>query len=263
MLEIRDAVCGYRRGGKEKIVLDGISMKIEKGCVMCILGSNGIGKTTLFRSILGSLPLIAGSVLLDGQDLSAMKRIETARRIAYVPQSHTPPFPFTVRQIAVMGRTAHLGMFASPSADDIARADEALALMGISALADQPYTEISGGERQLVLIARAVAQEADYMIMDEPTSSLDFGNQVRVLEIIRRLAEDGRGIVVTTHFPDHVFMAASEVTVIRSRTEFCTGATDDVLTVEMMKEIYGIDTGILETVSPSGKKVRTVAVYTA
>ena len=261
MLEIKNAVCGYRQHNTQKVIINGLSMDIKQGEIMSILGSNGVGKTTLFRSILGSLPLISGSVLLDGREISSMKRSETAKRIAYVPQSHNPPFPFTALQIAVMGRTAHMGMFATPSEEDTEKAYDALKAMGAEYLADMPYTEISGGERQLVLIARAIAQEADYMIMDEPASNLDYGNQVRALERIKQLAAAGRGIMFTTHNPDHVFMAASKVTVISSRDEFMSGPTDEMLTVPVMNRIYGIQTQILEAEWPGGRKIKTTAAY--
>ena len=263
MLEIKNAVCGYKQREKTNVVINGLSMDIKPGEIMSILGSNGVGKTTLFRSILGSLPLISGSVLLDGREMSSMKRSETARRIAYVPQSHNPPFPFTALQIAVMGRTAHMGMFSSPSPKDTEKAYEALCTMGAEYLAEKPYTEISGGERQLVLIARAVAQEADYLIMDEPASNLDYGNQIRALERIKQLAAEGRGIMFTTHNPDHVFMSASKVTVIGGRDEFMSGAVDDILTAPVMNKIYGINTQILESEWPDGRKIKTTAAYMA
>lgn len=261
MLEIKNAVCGYRQREKTHIVINGLSMDIKPGEIMSILGSNGVGKTTLFRSILGSLPLISGSVLLDGREINSMKRSETAKRIAYVPQSHNPPFPFTALQIAVMGRTAHMGMFSSPSEHDLKKAYEALEMMGAEYLAQKPYTEISGGERQLVLIARAVAQEADFLIMDEPAANLDYGNQVRALERIKQLASEGRGVMFTTHNPDHVFMAASKVTVISSRDEFMSGPTDEILTVPVMNKMYGINTQILESEWPDGSKIKTTAAY--
>lgn len=261
MLEIKNAVCGYRRRDRAEIMINGLSMEIHPGEVMSILGPNGVGKTTLFRSVLGSLPLISGRVLLDGRDMKEMKRTEVARRIAYVPQSHNPPFPFTALQIAVMGRTSHMGMFASPSAADYEKAWEALTLMGAEYLAEKPYTEISGGERQLVMMARAIAQEADYLIMDEPAANLDYGNQVRALERIRQLAQSGHGIMFTTHNPDHVFLAASRVTVICGKEDFLTGPAGEVLTVPLMNRIYGIQTQIMESQWPDGSRIRTTAAY--
>ena len=261
MLEIQNAVCGYRRGKKTKTVIEDISMSVERGEIMCVLGRNGIGKTTLFRSVLGGIPLLGGTVKIDGIDISEMTIRERAKRIGYVPQSHTPPFPFTAAQVAVMGRTAHMQTFASASPKDYETAEEALCLMGIGHLKDEPYTEISGGERQLVLIARAIAQESDYLIMDEPTSNLDFGNRIRVLRRVKQLAESGKGIIMTTHDPDHAFAVSSKVTVIRGDGSFLSGLTDEILTCELMDEIYDIRTGIADTVSPDGKTVKTAVGY--
>ncbi len=261
MLEIRSAVCGYRRGKHTKIVINGISMSVERGEIMCVLGKNGIGKTTLFRSILGGIPLLGGAVKIDGTNISEMTIRERAKRVGYVPQSHTPPFPFTAAQVAVMGRTAHMQTFASASPKDYEIAERALSLMGIEALKDEPYTEISGGERQLVLIARAIAQESDYLIMDEPTSNLDFGNRIRVLRRVKQLAESGKGIIMTTHDPDHAFAVSSKVTVMKENGQHLSGSTEKVLTCELMDEIYGIRTGIADTVSPDGKVVRTAVGY--
>lgn len=261
MLEIRQAVCGYRRGKKTKIILNGLDMSVHPGEIMCVLGRNGAGKTTLFRSILGSLPLISGRIEIDHIDLATMSRAQIARRIAYVPQSHVPPFPFTVRQVVEMGRVSHMKIYQTPSEKDREAAEKAIVLMDIRPLAEQPYTEISGGERQLVLIARAIAQEADYLIMDEPSASLDFGNQVRVMELIRDLAEDGRGIIMTTHYPDQVFMADSCCTVIKDRDHVISGKAEEILTEGLLKEIYGIEASVLTSVSEGGRVSRTVAAY--
>lgn len=258
MLEVKDAVCGYRRGNREKIVLNGLSMTVGRGEVLCILGKNGVGKTTLFRSILGGIPLLGGQVLIDGKDIAAMSARERAGKIGYVPQSHTPPFAFSVRQIVVMGRTSHMGVFASPSAEDYRMADEALDLMGMLPAREVPYTEISGGERQLVLIARAIAQGSEYLIMDEPTSNLDFGNRVRVLDKVRDLADSGKGIMMTTHDPEHAFSTADRVTVIRNREEHLTGTTEEILTIPRMNDIYGIRSAIAEAELEDGRRVRTV-----
>lgn len=261
MLSIKKAVCGYRRGNTLSVVISGLDMEVDHGQIMCVLGRNGAGKTTLFRSILGSLPLLGGEIAIDGSSLISMNRSQIARRIAYVPQSHVPPFPFTVRQIVEMGRASHMKIYSTPSEKDRMASEKALRRMGIMDLADRPYTEISGGERQLVLIARAIAQEADYLIMDEPSSSLDFGNQVRVMELIRGLAETGHGIIMTTHYPDQVFMADSYCTVIRDSEHFLGGRAEEVLTAGLMKELYGIEAEVLTSISSSGRTARSVAAY--
>lgn len=261
MLDIQNAVCGYKHGKNIHMVLDGISFRVDRGEILCILGANGIGKTTLFKSILGGIPLLGGCVTIDEKDISEMTKAETARKIGYVPQSHAPPFPFTVRQVVEMGRTAHMQLFASPSPSDIKIAEEALDTMEILHLKDRVYTEISGGERQMVLISRAIAQQADYLIMDEPTSNLDFGNQIKVLRQIKKLSDRGIGVIVTSHYPNHAFLVASKVAVIKGKSTFDIGNTDEILTTEMMDSIYGIETSIVSTVSPRGETVKSAIAY--
>jgi iron complex transport system ATP-binding protein len=261
VLRIINADCGYTGRKYSRKVLKGISMDIDHGMVMCVLGKNGAGKTTLFRTVLGVNPVMGGKIELDERNIADISRPELARRIAYVPQSHTPPFPFTVRQIVEMGRSAHMRIYSTPSKIDREKAEEAMEMMGIEKLADRPYTEISGGERQLALISRALAQESDYLIMDEPSANLDYGNQVRVMELVISLADAGKGIMLTTHYPDQVFMAGSQCTVIQSEDEFITGATENILTEETLKKIYGIDTKILKAELPDGRTVMTVAAF--
>ncbi len=261
MLQLKSAVCGYRQGKKEKIVLEGVSFSVKPGTVTCVLGRNGIGKTTLFRSVMGGIPLLGGMAEADGKSIQNMSVRERAALIGYVPQSHTPPFSYTVRQIAVMGRTSHIDLFAAPSAADYDAADRALRQVGISHLADRSYTEISGGERQLALIARALTQNPAYLIMDEPSASLDFGNRIRLLEQVRALAEDGRGVLLSTHEPEQAFRAADDVLLLFDRKRFVYGPVEEILTEEAMNEIYGIQTRILS--APAGKEgvIRTVAGY--
>ena len=159
-------------------------------------------------------PAQAGEVRLDGAPLASLARRAIARRVAYVPQAHAAHFPFSVIDMVVMGRTVHLGPFASPSETDRRKAAAALATLGIANLAEAEYTRISGGQRQLALIARSLAQKAPAIVMDEPTASLDFGNQVLVLAEIRRLAASGLAIVLSTHDPDHAFSVASRVALL-------------------------------------------------
>ena len=236
-LEIKNLSCGY---GK-KIIIDGFNATLSSGDILCLLGPNGVGKTTLFKTILGFLPAKGGEILVDGRSLRGFSRKEFARTISYVPQAHTPPFPFKVIDVIVMGRTAHLSSFASPGKKDMEAAELALEQLGVSYLRNRVYTEISGGERQMVLIARALVQGTNFLMMDEPTSNLDFGNQVRVLENVKQLArERNLGIIMTTHYPDHAFYCGSRVALIKRNNEYLEG-----ITAEHMDSAYGIHTQIL------------------
>ncbi|MCG8401182.1 MAG: ABC transporter ATP-binding protein [Firmicutes bacterium] len=250
MLELKSVVCGY---GK-RVVVQGVSLRVEPGEIIGILGPNGVGKTTLFKSILGHIALLGGQVLLYGKNIHKMTRPEVAQKIGYVPQAHTPPFSYTVRDVVLMGRTAHISLFSAPGAKDYAIAQESLEVVGVSHLADKIYTKISGGERQMVLIARALAQKAELLIMDEPTANLDFGNQFRALQQVQKLAESGLAVVMTTHFPDHVYMCADKVVVIKNCAEVLMGKVKDILTSDLLSELYGLPVIITE-INMAGKKL--------
>lgn len=242
ILEAQDLSCGYG----SKVVVSGFSAKIETGTVFCLLGPNGVGKTTLFKTILGLLPRLGGTVTLDGRDVKHLSSVELAHDIAYVPQHHTPPFAFSVRDVVMMGAVAQRGMFGSPTHSDRTLADEILASLGVEHLADRSYTELSGGERQMVLIARALAQKPQFLMMDEPTSSLDFGNQVQVLKCVRRLANEGLGVIMTTHFPEHLAECNANGTLVMRGSRFVTGDAHTVLTPEHLRDAYGIDVAVMD-----------------
>jgi len=220
---------------------NGVTLEVGAGEVLCLLGPNGSGKTTLFKTLLGLLSVQGGAVLLDGRDLRSLQRDAIARLLSYVPQAHGAFFPYTVREVVLMGRTVHLGLFAAPSARDHAAALDAIRRMGIAQLADATYTRISGGERQLVLIARALAQDARMVIMDEPTANLDFGNQVHVLERIRMLADEGIAVLLSTHDPDHAFLCADRVAMLRDGALLACGVPKEVMTAAQLQQLYGVE----------------------
>lgn len=257
ILEVKDAICGY---GSKKVV-ENISLSVQTGEVLCLLGPNGVGKTTLFKSILGFLKLMDGTILLNGEDIRNWSKKRLATAIGYVPQAHVPPFPFKVLEVVIMGRNAHMGIFASPSEMDKEIAEEALETLGISFLKDEIYTEISGGERQLVLIARALAQQPEILIMDEPTSNLDFGNQVRVLEKIYRLSKKGLGVIMTSHFPSHVFLCSTKVALMQKNQPFSIGSVDEIVTEENLKSAYGINVKITSTADSRGNIIKTCVPF--
>jgi len=237
MLEARDLGYGY----PGRAVGRGLDLALGAGEVLCVLGPNGGGKTTLFRTLLGLLEAQAGEVRLQGESLGALPRAEVARRMGYVPQGHAAQFAFTVRDAVLMGRTAHVGLFAAPSAVDRAAAERAIEALGIGALAGRVVTELSGGERQLAMIARALAQGARALVLDEPTASLDFGNQVRVLREIRRLAAEGYAVVFSSHDPSQAFLAASRVLLLAPGGALRQGTPEDVITADNLRQVYGVD----------------------
>ncbi len=254
-LAVRDLAFGY--AGKR--VGSDVTLELQQGEVLCLLGANGSGKSTLLKTLLGLLPPQAGSVQIDGTDMRNLSRGLVARWVSYVPQAHGAFFPFSVRDIVLMGRVAHMGLFAAPSSQDRAAAEMAIGRMGLTPLIDKTYTQISGGERQLALIARALAQEAAVVVMDEPTANLDFGNQVRVLERIRALADSGTGVLLSTHDPGHAFLCADRVAMLNEGRLVACGAPADEMTGERLRQLYGIKVTVT-SVSLAGGRSRTVCL---
>jgi iron complex transport system ATP-binding protein len=248
-LEARDLAFGY----PERPVGRDVSLAVRRGEVVCLLGPNGCGKTTLFKTLLGLIPAQGGHVSLDGEPLAGLARADIALRIAYVPQAQVAPFPFAVIDLVLMGRVAHRGLFASPSEEDRRLARAALDELGIAHLAERDVTRLSGGQRQLVLIARAIAQAAPLIVMDEPTASLDFGNQVRVLQEIRKLTAGGTGIVLATHDPDHALAIADRVVLMTDGTILAAGSPAETLSAARLAEVYGVDVAIERL--PGGQSV--------
>lgn len=234
MIQVRDVEFSY---GKQE-VLKGISFCMEKGEFVCVLGANGCGKTTLLKSILAFLTPQHGQVLLYGKDIHQMDECERARKIAYIPQYHTPPFPFTVRDVVLMGRTPHLSRICRPTEKDCRIADESMERLGIAHYANKSYTALSGGQRQMVVIARALAQQPDLLIMDEPTASLDFGNQYLVLAQVKKLAREGMGVLMVTHNPDHAFYCADRIIAMEDGKILSMGDAGKVINEAVMKAVY-------------------------
>ena len=254
-LEAKHLDFGY---GDRRVGSD-VSLSLDAGEVLCLLGPNGSGKTTLFKTLLGLLPPQGGQVLIDGMDLQRRKRAEVAQQVSYVPQAHTAFFPFTVREVVLMGRTAHLAIFSSPTRRDREIAQSAIERMRLAHLADSIYTRISGGERQLTLIARALAQDARIMVMDEPTANLDFGNQVRVLEHIHDLAHTGMGVMLSTHDPDQAFICADRVAMLHEGRLARIGAPAEAITAESLRQLYGVSVEVTQVETESGVR-RTACI---
>jgi len=222
-----------------------VSFSLAAGEVMCVLGPNGGGKTTLFRTLLGLLPPHGGSIALQGDALKTLSRREIARRVGYVPQGQVSGFAYTVLEVVLMGRTAHLGAFGTPGERDRRVAARALETLGIAHLAERPVTQVSGGERQLALIARALAQEPRLLVMDEPTASLDFGNQVRVLQSVSSLAASGISILFASHDPDHAFLAAHRALLLAEGRVVALGAPAEVIRADTLERLYQVKVSVV------------------
>jgi iron complex transport system ATP-binding protein len=251
-LAVEDLAFGY----PGKPVGEGVTFALEAGEILCLLGPNGGGKTTLFKTILRLLEPRGGVVRADGDSIAGWTRPRLARTFGYVPQAQFTGFPFSVLEVVLMGRTAHVGPFSVPSRGDRAAAAAALGLLGVGHLADRAYTEVSGGERQLALIARALAQEPRVLVMDEPTASLDFGNQVRVLGEVERLAGRGIGVVFSSHDPDQAFLLAHRVAVLSRGRLVGLGPPAEVITRESLATIYGVAVDVVSIARPGGGAAR-------
>jgi len=225
-------------GYSDRLVGHDLEVDVNTGEVLALLGPNGSGKTTLLKTLLGLLVPKAGDVQLDGRTLNSYGSRDRARLMAYVPQTHQATFAFTVETVVLMGRIAHGNLFSRPTAADRTVAAQSLERFGIAHLRERPYTMISGGERQLALLARALAQEPEFIVLDEPTASLDFGNQGKVMREIRSLAASGHGVLFTTHDPNHAMRAADRAYLLRDGTKIAEGTVETVLNREQLMALY-------------------------
>ncbi len=243
MLEILGAEFSYN--GKEKIFED-VNFILEEKDVLCILGPNGTGKSTLIKCINGLQNLDKGQILFKNRNIKAMSNVELAKIMGYVPQTHRSTFAFSVLDVVLLGRAPHLGLTDSPGENDIKIAQKSMKDLGILHLEDKPYTEISGGERQLVILARVLTQQPQILLLDEPTSHLDFGNQIRTLDIIKKISDKGLSVIMTSHYPDHAFISSNKVAILNKGSIMAIGDPEDVITERNMSETYGIDVKILD-----------------
>ena len=232
--------------GKHEI-LHGVDFAAQKGQLIAVLGPNGAGKSTLFRCLLGLYHSYRGSITIEGREVKSMQPREIAAKVAYIPQTHTPTFHYTVLEMVLMGTTHRVRGLQSPGAKEVAIAREALAQVGIADMENRSYGRLSGGEQQLVLIARALCQQADVLVMDEPTSSLDYGNQLRVLRCVHDLSRQGYTVVLSTHDPQHALRFSDRVLALSGGAVAAFGATKEVLTAELFRRLYGVDTALLDT----------------
>ncbi|AAM04553.1 TPA: ABC transporter ATP-binding protein [Methanosarcina acetivorans] len=219
-------------------IFEGVSFRVKKGSLCGLFGPNGSGKTTLFKCCMSFLKYDNGSICIDGCDVKRKKIGELAKLVAYVPQEHKPPFPYLVKEVVLMGRTPHMGGIFGVSEDDKSKVMEALEMLEISHIADKPYNQLSGGQRQLVLIARAMAQETPLMLLDEPTSALDFCNQIRIWNILKKISAKGTTILACSHDPNHISWFCDDVIVMYGGGLVAKGNPKSVVSEELLSTIF-------------------------
>lgn len=228
-----------------KTVLHDVSLSLSHGETLYILGPNGGGKTTLLSCLAGLLQPNTGEISLGSSSLSAFNAADRAKMIGIIPQLHVPAFAYTVQEMVMMGRAPHLGWLGSPSTVDHDIVDEALEQVGLYELRDRPYTEVSGGERQLVLIARGLAQKCQILLMDEPTAHLDLSNQHRVLEIIQQLSRQRLSFIISSHAPNDALAYADTVLLLSGGWVTEYGSPQETLTEPLLSSVYGILTEVI------------------
>lgn len=247
IIEVENASFSY----EQHKILQNIHMKVNEGEIFCLFGPNGCGKTTLIQCLLGLLKPSDGTIRLRGRDIENMKAAEIARNLAYIPQVHEKPFPYNVIDVVLMGRVSYTGLFSLPKKEDRQIAEESLKRVGMHEYRDKPYTQLSGGETQLVMVARALAQKTPVLVMDEPTAHLDFRNELTFLETIVRLVKDTKiTVVMATHFPNHAFYfensnIGSRVALMNEKMFYAQGRPDQVLTERNMYNIFKIKSKLM------------------
>lgn len=222
-------------------VLKSVCFGAEYGEFLSVLGPNGVGKSTLFRCMLGLLPPSQGRTVINGRDICELSAAELSRSIAYIPQSHSPVFNYSVLDIVLMGTTAQLGKFSSPGKKQREQALAVLERLHIADLQNRGYRNISGGERQLVLIARAMAQQAKILIMDEPSSSLDFGNRIRVMDTVKDLTKQGYCVIQSTHDPNQAYQYSDKILALHGGEVLAWGTPEETVCDSVISKLYDID----------------------
>lgn len=258
LLKIEKASFQY---GKTTI-FQNINFELDRGNMFCLFGPNGCGKSTLIECILGYLKLSQGRILLNNQSIHTYRPAERAQQIGYVPQGHTKNFPYTVKDIVLMGRAAYTGTFSAPSKEDMEIAESAIETLGLASIRDKPYTQLSGGQTQLVMLARALAQETSIILMDEPTAHLDFRHELIILEtIVKLMKEKNISVVMATHFPNHAFYFENSgipttVALMNHQAFEYVGSPAEVLTEANMLHTFKIHAKLMTAKTPDEKLVR-------
>lgn len=252
MLEIKKLSCGY--GGLN--VLEDITFTIKPGEVVCILGPNGSGKSTLIKTIVGLLKPHSGNIFLNNRTIENWSWRERAKVISYIPQVFNSTFQYKSIDIVLMGRTSHLNLISSPNKQDRRIAEKAMETLNILDLKDKIYSQLSGGERQMVKIAQALAQESKIIIMDEPTNNLDFGNQIAILKYIKKCSDKGITIIMATHFPEHALIYGDKAILVNNKKIIEIDKPIDNLKESHLEELYNVDLKLAK-LDLGNKKIKT------
>ena len=242
---------------KDQKIFENISFSVSSGEILAILGPNGAGKTTMLRCITGMLNWKHGASRLDGENIRSIPERKLWQRMAYVPQAKSASSVYTAFETVLLGRSSHLNAFSTPKQEDVQKAREAMEALGILHLADKKCSAISGGELQMVLIARALAAEPEILILDEPESNLDFKNQLIVLDTITKLSRKGMACIFNTHYPEHALQRSHKALLLSKGGEYCFGDTADVVTEANIQRAFGVQAVIGEVETPE-KILRSV-----
>lgn len=255
ILEVENGCFGYP---KQEEILKNINLHLEKGHILSILGPNGIGKTTLLKCMIGLLPWTSGRSILNGTDLCKMKSKDIWNTISYIPQAHSFSFSYTGLEMVMLGRSSHLGLFEQPGAQEIEMAEAMMEKVGITRLAGKDCNRMSGGELQMVLIARALINEPELIILDEPETGLDFHNQILVLNMIERLAhEEGISAIMNTHYPTNAMSIADEAFMMNRKGDRFYGTTDSILNEQNISRSFDVNV-IVDEVSYKDRLIRNI-----
>lgn len=242
MFEVKNLNCGY----KDKMILRNVSFTAKPGEIICMLGPNGSGKSTLIKTIIGLLDPYEGQILVNGEDIKDWSWRRRAKIISYIPQTFSSMFQYKGIDIVLMGRTSYLSLTSSPSKKDEEIAEEAMEMLKISHLKDKIYSQLSGGERQLIKIAQALAQQAKIIIMDEPTNNLDFGNQAVMLNHLKKCADIGITVIMATHYPEQAFLYGTKALLIKDNRAIEIDKPNENLTEENLQTLYDVEVKIVE-----------------
>lgn len=246
IIEVTNASFSY---GTQNIFRN-INFSVKKGEIFCLLGPNGSGKTTLLDCVLGANKLKSGNIKINGEEIKSYNPRKLAQQISYVPQRHECAFPYRVIDVTLMGRAAYTGIFSAPSSNDRKIAVNALKLTGMYHLRRRPYTQLSGGELQLVMIARALAQNTSLIVMDEPTAHLDFRHELIVLETIMNLVKEKEiSVLMATHFPNHAFYFEDNnlkinIALLKEGQFIAKGKPSDILNEKRIEDLYGVKSSL-------------------